>query len=149
MLMTLGEISDTTHRDSGSGDRTSLSSPDLYMGWTMRYLDTFRPSSISNNWQFYEIAVVVEKGILFLQGNGEHDAICQQQTDILEFFGQFCSPSPHRGSLLPAKKGKEMPFPHVKQAKNYCYQAIVPVLEPLWSMGIEEDANRASCVFPG
>lgn len=147
--MTLSKISDTTHRDSGSGDRTPPSSPKLYAGWTRRYLDTFRPSSISNSRQFYKVAVVVEKGIFFLQGNREHDAICQQQTSILEFFGQFCSPSPHQGSLLSAKRGKEMSLPHVKQAKNYCYQAIVPVLEPLQSVEIQEDANSTSHVFPG
>lgn len=65
-----------------------------------------------------------------LQGTGEHDATCQHQRDILEFFGQFYSPSPLQGSSLSAKKGQEVPLPRVKQAKNYCYQAIVPVLEP-------------------
>lgn len=65
-----------------------------------------------------------------LQGTGEHDATCQHQRDILEFFGQFYSPSPLQGSPLSAKKGQEVPLPRVKQAKNYCYQAIVPVLEP-------------------
>lgn len=91
----------------------------------------------------------MEKGIFFLQGNGEHGIICQQETDTLEFFGQFCSPSPHQGSLLSAKQGKEMPLPHVKEAKSYCYQAIVPVLEPLQSVEIQEDGNSASHVFLG
>lgn len=68
---------------------------------------------------------------------------------ILEFFGQFCSPFPHQGSLLSAKRGKEMPLPCVKQAENYCYQAIVPVLEPVQSVEIKEDANSASHVFRG
>lgn len=68
---------------------------------------------------------------------------------ISEFFGQFCSPSPHWGSLLSAKRGKEMSLPHVMQTKNYCYWAFVPVLEPLQSVEIQEDAGIASPVFPG
>lgn len=65
-----------------------------------------------------------------------------------EFIEQFCSPSPHQGSLLSAKKGKEVPFPCVKWAKNDFYQATVPVLEPLQSVEVEKDVNSASHAFP-
>jgi len=42
-----------------------------------------------------------------------------------------------------------MPLPCVKQAKNYRYQAIVPVSEYLQSVEMKEDANSASHVLPG
>lgn len=62
LLVTLCKISGTTHRDSGSGDRL----PPTHQSCMWDELHTLRPSSISNNQQFYKVAVLVEKGIFLL-----------------------------------------------------------------------------------